>query len=39
MSSNNILRLAKGVGGILASIAAEKVIEKIGRKIIAKRCK
>lgn len=28
------LRIAKGVGGLLASVAAEKVIEKVGRKLI-----
>ena len=39
MNPETTLRIIKGVGGIVASIVAEKIIEKIGRKIIiAKFC-
>ncbi len=34
MNPEIILRIAKGIGGLLASIAAEKAIEKVGKRII-----
>lgn len=34
MNPETILRVVKGIGGLLASIAAEKVIEKVGNRII-----
>lgn len=34
MAPETILNIAKGVGGLLASVATEKVIEKYGRKLI-----
>lgn len=32
MDTKTIIRIAKCVGGLLASIAAEKVIDKVGEK-------
>lgn len=34
MNPEVILKIAKGIGGLLASVATEKVIEKVGRKLI-----
>lgn len=38
MNPETILKLAKGVGGLVASVATEKVIEKVGRKLIKSKC-
>lgn len=34
MNPETSLRILKGIGGILASVIAEKTIEKIGRKFL-----
>jgi len=34
MNNDTIIKIAKGIGGLLASVAKEKVIEKVGRIIL-----
>lgn len=38
MNPETILKLVKGIGGLVASVATEKVIEKVGRKLIQSKC-
>ena len=34
MNNDTIIKIAKGIGGLLASVATEKVIEKVVRIIL-----
>lgn len=34
MNAEIALKIAKGIGGLLASVATERVIEKVGNKLI-----